>query len=443
MKKQLVLASVLLIAACGFGQTADPQSVPAGPVETENASTAPRYEENVRPLSGVQNYDLGYRADRFNLLTPSFAFSEAYGTNPGLSFGTNTEPVWASTTTVGGSLDMERGNARRLFTTSYQGSGQFSSYDSSLNTHLHKFDVTQSVQSGRWDFLIGDAVTYQPNAYGASAPLIYAGNQVPTDSGFSPGVTPNSTILTQQANQISNTAVGQLSYGLSRMSVLTANGSFGILRYLDGGFLDSKQFTAGGGFDHKFGRNTVGVSYNYARFMYDGLAPDFDTNTVQLTYARRVVGRFTFAIGAGPMITKITTGSVTDTQLDVSARASFEYAGNRSRMGIGYTRGVTGGSGLTPGAVTDSITGSGERQLTRSVSWNFAGGFSRNSATLTATEFNTVYVSTGIAHLVGRYVSISMGYRGQKQTSNSSIQDLSTNAVVASVVWHFRPVRLR
>ena len=95
MKRNLLLLSITLIAAFAFGQSTDapapPTDAPAPPLSgTTEAPTNPssaRYEENVRPLSGVQEFDLGYRTDRMNVLTPSFTFSEGYGTNPGLSTG--------------------------------------------------------------------------------------------------------------------------------------------------------------------------------------------------------------------------------------------------------------------------------------------------------------------------------------------------------------------
>jgi hypothetical protein len=444
MKKHILLTMVVLIGAWGFGQTPDPQAVPAGPVEvSDGTNSAPRYEENVRPLSGVQSYDLGIRTDRLNVLTPSFTLSESYGTNPGLLFGSQSEPVWSSTTTLGGALQMARGNAKRLFSMSYLGSAQLSSYDSNLNTQIHSLEITQAIKAGRWDFLFGDTLRYQPNAYGASAPLLYAGSNVVQQSGFRPEVTPNDTVLSQQANQLTSTAVGQVSYGLSRTSVLTASASYGILRYLDGNFLDTQQFNASGGFDHRIGRNTVGVGYTYSRFMYDDLAQNFATNTVQLTFARRLLGRVTFAAGAGPTFTTTTIGSISNTNVDLSARASLQYANNRSTLDLSFSRAVTGGSGVTPGAVTNAISAGAERKLTRTISWSANGGYARNSSEASGTDFDTYYIATGVSHMVGRYMSISVGYRGQKQTSDSSFANLSTNSVVASFVWKFRPIRLQ
>jgi hypothetical protein len=442
MKKYLLLMSIVLVAVGGVAQTEVPE--PPVPTSTETAaSSAPRYEDNVRPLSGVQNFDLGNRADRMNVLTPSFTLSESYGTNPGLTFGADDPTVWGSTTNIGGSLRLARGDTRKLLSLSYGGSAQISGYNSDLNTQIHSLEFTQTVTAGRWTYLVGDTFTYQPNAFAANGAFLYPGSDAGTGSTIQPGIAPDTSILSQQNPQLNNTAIGQVTYGLSRASTVTGSFSYGILHYLEGDFLDTRQLNATGGYDHRFGRNTVGVEYTYSKFMYENLVQNFDTNTVQMTYGRRLLGRFSIALGAGPTFRSANFGGISTHDVDVSGRASLRYAGNRTGLSLSYDRGVTGGSGVTAGAITDSLSASADRNLTPTLSGNFSIGFSKNKSDSVGAEFNNVTVGTGVSRSIGRYMSLSLGYRGQRQTGNNASSNLSTHSVVASFMWHFRPVRLQ
>lgn len=447
MKNFLIISLLAFFASLAFGQSNEVPAPPpsGGATVAENAPPSPAYEENVRPLSGVQSFDLGIRTDHLNMVSPTFTFSETYGTNPGLTNGPQSETVWGSTINIGGGLKLTSGSANKLFSMSYLGSAQFSSYDSNLNTHVHSFDLMESITRGRWSYVVGDTLAYQPNAYGGNGAILFPGSGLGAGSGFRTGIGPESTILTEQNPQLSNTALGQVSYGLSRASVLTGSVSYGILHYLDGDFLDTRQLNATGGYDHKFGRNTVGVAYTYSKFMYSNFAQDFDTNTVQLTYGHRLLGRVSFSGGIGPTFRTTRTGAISTNTTDISGQANLTYAGSRTGVSLSYSRLVTAGSGVTPGALTDQASVSADRQLTHALSGNMSGGFSRNSSLFTGigNDYNTWYIGTGVARKFGQFMSVSLGYRGQRQTSNLAVSNLSTHSFVASLMWHLRPIRLK
>jgi hypothetical protein len=296
--------------------------------------------------------------------------------------------------------------------------------------------------------LLGDTLSYQPNAYGAYAPLLFAGVESGTPGGgLQPGVSPNDTVLTSQNTQLNNTAVGQVTYGLSRASSLTGSVSYGLLHYLDGDFLDNRQLNAGGGFDHRFGRNTMGMSYTYSRFMYDNIDENFESHVLHLTYGRRIIGRISLALEAGPSIRKTNAGTFADTNVDFTGLASVQYASNKTNYGLSYLRAVTGGSGVMVGALTDTVFISGTRQLTRALTGNASAGYARNSSVYTqvtgaGTNYKTFFAAAGISQHIGRYLSIGLGYRGQRQTSNFASGNFTSHSAVVSLQWGFRPIRL-
>jgi hypothetical protein len=232
---------------------------------------------------------------------------------------------------------------------------------------------------------------------------------------------------------------------LSRSSVLTGSVSYGVLHYLDDNFLDTREVKVTGGYDRSFGHNIMGVKYTYSRFMYDNVDANFYTNTMQATYGRRIIGRLSFNLGAGPVFRTTTTGTTSRTDAEISAHAGLMYYGSRTNVQLMYERAVTGGSGITVGALTNSVSASLDRQLTRNLSGQVTTGFARNTSDSLGNElsFNTFYAGTGISHPVGRHGSVALGYRGQRQTSSNQVAQFSTHSVVVSLVWNVRPIRLK
>lgn len=443
MKKYLLIFAILGLGLTAFGQTQQPPTPPiTANVDLGEPVPPPRYEDNVRPLSGIQNFDVGTRTELMNQFIPSFDFSTGYGTNPGLNYGIPGETIWGWTTNAGGSLRLTRGNARKLFSLNYHGNAQFNSYNSDLNTQIHSLDLSQSVTAGRWTVVVGDTLSYLPNAYGGYLPSLFPGTTPQSGSDFKPGVSPSATVITQQNTQLNNTALGQITYGLSRVSTLTGSASYGVLHYIDGNLIDSRQFTSTGGYDHRFGRNTIGMAYTYTKFMYPDLDQSFDTHAVHFTYGRRIIGRWSVDFAAGPTFSRSKTAGVQMNDIQGSGSANLRYSGARSNFGVGYTRAVTSGSGVTLGAVTDSVNFSADRRLSRTYAVNLSMAYSRNAGTTLGNDYNTILGGAGITHDLSPYVAVSLGYTGQRQTSNLAFASFSSQTVMFSLHWRLRPVRM-
>lgn len=443
MRKLVLAFSSILLVSVAFAQSTTPPAPPlSGTVNTAETTPPPRYEDNVRPLGGVQNFDLGSRTELFNLLTTAFDFSQSYGTNPGLQTGTGGETAWGGTTNVGGTLQLMRTDTAQHFSLSYRGAAQLNSYNSDLNTQIHALHLSESINAGRWNYVLGNDLSYEPNAFGANPPIMFPGTDF-VGGGFRPGVGPDSTIFTEQNTRLTNTTVGQVTYGLSRISSLTANVSYGILHYTNNDFLDTRQLTSTANYNHRFGRNTIGMGYTYSRFMYSAADENFDTHAAEFSYGRRVIGRVSIEVAAGPTFTRIHLGPISSLDITANARSTLKYVGTRTTLSLGYSRAVTAGSGITPGALTDNVYGTASRRLSQSVRVNLSVGYARNVGTESASTYNSVYAATDITRDIGRYLSMSLGYAGQRQTSDIGAANLSSHAAVVSLHWRFRPVRLQ
>ena len=435
-------AWIVFVLVVGIGAVAQTQAPPP-PVSgsLQDQPTTQTYEPSNRPLSGVQNQDIGTPSESRNTFVPSFSVSEGWDSNAH-RITTTDSGTSSGITTLSLGLQLNKENAGHATNLGYTGGGQIYTLDSDLNSQFHRLDFTQNFLAGRWSFLLADSFTYQKDAFASSPALLFPGLIGPTGPGLHPGVGPGESIVGQNVGRINNSSTGQLTYGFSRVTTLTSSVSYGVLHYFDNtDFLNTRQLSAGTGLDHRFGRNTIGLNYNFGAFSYENLPLKFDTHTVQAMFSHVLTGRWSFEAGGGPSIIATDYAIFKSTKVYGSGRVAMHYHVPNTDFSAQYERSITGGSGVLPGAITDNLGVATTRKLSRSMSVNLSGGYARNAGTFVDSRFNSFYVGTGLSQAVGRYATVSFGYTGQFQTGNS-VSDLSRHAVLVSFNWSFRPIVL-
>ena len=433
----IILLSVMAVTAA-MGQTQAPAPAVSGTVQ--DSPTAPTYVQNDKPLSGVEYQDIGLSSASRNIFSPSFTMSSGWVSNaPRLAKGSSYEG--SGLTSLSASLLLNRDSKNNQTSLSYTGGGQIYTADSGLDAQFHALNVSEQYIAGRWTFLVADALTYQNDAFITAPALLAPGLPGIGGFGYKPGVVPDESLIGQNIARINNSSSGQFTYGFSRKTTFTGNFSYGLLHYIDAGFLNSNQWNAGGGLDHRFGRNSVGFNYSLTRFSYDNYFEQFDSHNVQVVFSRVLTGRWSFQAGGGPSFVVTNFGPISDTKVYGGATAGFRYHRNNSDIGIRYSRAVTNGAGVVPGAITDTVGVDFSRKLSRSVSANLGGGYARNSGIYVNSGFNTFYVGTGLSHDLGRYSTASIGYSLQRQTG-SNYAGLINQGVTVSLRWGFRPIVL-
>ncbi len=448
MKRGVLIGLTLILGIGAVAQTQSAPTAPAAPVagsvqEQEQPSTE-SYEPSDQPLSGVKRQDIGTPSETRNTLTPRISVSGGWDSNAPRLATSGSENASGSAAFAGGlGLNREYGKGD-VTSLSYMGGAQVYTIDSNLNSYFHSLSFDQSFVAGRWSFLMSDGFSYQKDAFAGSPPMLFPGLYFgPGGTLYRPGVTPGESIIGENAPRINNTAAGQISYGFSRATTLTGSVSYGVLHYFDtNSYLSSRQIGGGAGLDHKFGRNTIGVNYSFAKFSYDDIPVKFDTHTVQVMFSHILTGRWSFEAGGGPTVIVSNYAFFNSTQVYGSGLAAVHYHMPLTDWGVHYTRSVTSGSGVLPGAITDEVGLTVSRKLSKSMSANLSGGYARNSGAFTNSSFNTFNVGAGISQSLGRYAMMSFGYTGQRQTA-SAYSGLTRHAVLVSLSWSFRPILLQ
>jgi hypothetical protein len=398
--RYVILACILFCAAVAQAQdtpkpepqkpltplgTDDGSSQAGGKAEVPYSEPEPAVLPDSRPITGFESLSLGMKAANRNVLLPSFTVSTAIQSSPYQGSQANTIGI-ESTTTLAGRLAMNRTTQLTSLTLDYTAGGSFSSDPNQGSSALQSLNITDSLRRGRWSFTVGDRLFYassSPFGYGGLGGIgNYGVGLNDGGSGFRPGVSPDQSILLSGTPQISNTAVFQTSYALTHRSYFTAGVSYGLLNILGGGLLNNSDVSFQTGYGYMASRHdTIGISYGYSRFMYSGSVPASQGHVVQFTYARQITGRLSLVAGGGPAYQIYNSPLLGPSNvLSWAASGSLSYALGYLSTSLNYSHGQSGGSGIFPGAETDSLTASAARAITRNWSGSISAGFGKSSA---------------------------------------------------------------
>jgi hypothetical protein len=422
-------------------------------------SSAPTDIPDTRPLAGVQSLSLGSQSTNHSFLLPSFGVTTQVQFNPyNSSSAGNTTP--ASSTYLSGRLALNKTSARSNLSLDYLASGGFSSSAGQGNSVVQTMDFAESIRSGRWSETFGEGFTYLPASsfnFGGMGGLGNLGvslGSVGTAPGFRQDLIPNQTILTNAAARVSTATFAQTSYALGYRSSLTFFGTYGALHFLDGGLQNSSSVAAGAGYNYLLSPlNSMSVSYGFSRFMFAHLPTGADSHSVQLSFARRITGRLSFQVGAGPEIQIFRSALAgPGTLLSWAMNTGLNYQLRSWQTGLNYSHSLTGGSGVLPGAETDAFSG----HLSRGFG-NWQGGLTLGYARNQALRQRSVSAITPQGWFAGaqasrRFVSFGSLYVSYNVSRQSGLTAACllpvcgtgglTQTISVGYNWGFRPIVL-
>lgn len=434
-------------AGTGSQAPVQPTDTPVKPdaplYSTPNQNVSPEtVQPDQRPLSGAQPFSLGISGRKEMRI--SLTGSQSWDSNPSVTSGTGNG--FASVTTAGGYVSIDREVTGSQTTLSYSGNMvHYTNTQPSFST-LQSLNASQNFQLGRWSLTGADTFTYVPNS------LLGGSSFLPMPTGDTAVIKPqylaDQSILTPYGAQYSNSVLGQLGYGLSRRTSLTASGTYGFSKFVDFSLYDFNQASGTAGYNYSLSaKDTVAVSYTYSLYRYENFNSEFHTQSVQLSYGRRVAGRLSFQAGGGPQF--ITSGGLTaaENNISYSGNAGLTYQRNRDSLSISYFTGATAGAGVLYGANTSSVQFSFSREFSRNWSGSTTVGYTRNSdLTNSSRLYQGVFFSGNLHWAFQRSAGIGFNYNYQHQLSDNCVGlacgDVNRNIAGISFDWSFRPINL-
>jgi hypothetical protein len=418
-----------------------------------------------RSLTGAQTFSLGELAGHHSYWQPHVDFTSTLDSN-GLSSTTNTG--WTTWSTFYGGIDLHRIAGNSDLSLLYSGGASVSNDGSANNGIVQNLQFADRLAYRRATISLLDQLSYLPeNAFGSQFGNL--GTLPGTGSiGLQPGLFPGQSILTTRGQRLSNSFVPELDVILTGRTSLTFAGNYSVLHYFDNNLLNYYSAGIRVGYNHQMTRkDTIGLSYGFNAYRYSNFNQSIDDHVVQISYGRRVTGKLAFQIAAGPeyasFATPITgtgstgtgTASSSSAHLYWSLNTSLTYQLKRTGLGLSYTHGVSGGSGVQAGSIADTVSGSATRQLSRtfSGSWNLSyarnNGLTVNGPGLTTANQTFSYWSSniGLSHAMGRTMNLGLNYQLQYQNSNSAFcvgptcgSSLVRHQIMFSLGWHDHPI---
>lgn len=344
-------------------------------------------------------------------------------------------------------------------TIAYAGAGSLYAPASNYNTGFQDLSAAQTIRWRRTTLRFRNDFTQSAGATFGGLSIGGPGLTMPVGlvAQVSPTFVPSDTIQTGQTQEINDAAIGELDYQLSRRSVLTFAGSYGVLHFLTSGFIDTQLSDGRVGYGYQLDRaNSFGFLYDFQHILFSDGAGFVTSNVIQATYGRLLPARTALQISAGPQYIMSNAFGVTiPSQWSWSLFAQVTHHVRRTTYSASYNHGVTNGSGVLLGATTETATGAVSQAFTRIWTGTVSGGYAYNSNLPTNTmaagteTFSNWYVSGNLSRLWGRRADTNFSYELQEQTGTFGVCPVASCGTTylrqvfsVTVDFHIRPIGL-
>jgi len=429
-----------------------------GDQDVNNQEPPEGLQPDTRPLTGLQNATLGTPGIRHSYWVSGFQYGNSVRST---ALNQATSSGWNSTSYLAGNVSVLEARSRAQLSINYSGGGSFSTDSTQGNTYFHQFGLVQSFDWRKWQLSFIDQFSYLPEtqfgfggATGLSIPGV-GGSLGPSLPGLQNNYLPNQSIFTTIGPRYSNALASQVVYSVSTRGSMTVAGSFGILRFVEAGSIESNDAIFSVGYNYSLTReDTIGILYRFSGYRYIGNPQAINDHVAQFAYGRKITERLALQLFGGPGVStyRVPVGNSTN-KVSGSGGANLSYAVPRGNLSLTYYHSVSGGSGTFAGANTDQLQVGFSRQLSREWAGDLRFGYARNgsiaSANLSQT-YNSWYIGGGLSRPLGRNANFTLGYTAEIQTSNQSVCAAGTcgtsytqHQISLGFQWHTRPFVIR
>ncbi len=470
--------------------TPAPQSTPPSPAYGQ--SGAAPISENP-PISALDQPALGPHAAPLSYLQPGATVTETADSNVANALGG--DGAVHSVSRALGTLSLRRLWSNYDLALDYAGGVGYYNVSGLGWRNLQQLGFVQKINWKRGQLAVRDDFSYLPEGnFGSAYGSFFSQQQNTLGAGFGQGfLGGNNFGALGNVPRLMNVVAADISESLTPKSALTLAGGYGLVHFygtdpqLQGvPFLGSTQISAQGGYDRVLTpHDQVALIYGYQSFHFTpggcttsagsgcvgGVAQpgtSFNSQVIELAYARRISGRLDFTIAAGPQIINLSECTAefglclpdttyADTRLGVAGRALVRYRFTKTSLEMSYMRMTTAGSGFFAGAESDIARLQVNRPLTRKWSGFADLGYTRNSriepAAFGAIDANTYsygFAGAGVHRMLGRNFHAFASYQFNELSFDDSICVAGTpcsrisqrHTGTIGLDWTPRPIRI-
>jgi hypothetical protein len=372
------------------------------------AQVIPEAEGPALPVSGTLHYDLHYSQT-----------AQFYRGSQGD----------AQSSVLSGDVAYMNASQVRPFSLTYSGGDRWNisggSYGRGYFQHLL---VSQGVLRRNWSFNLSDDASLMP--------------QTPT-TGFSgiPGVgslpsepaQPSQQILTLNTRSIYNMVNSSFTRSLDHATSLGIDGSYSILRFPNGGGLESSQLQLSPQVTWRLNAlNSIFCQYSYSRFRYPGYSIVTQNQSVSCGLQRIWNRRLKTSISAGPQRVTSTSGAGVTPTTGLFLNATAGYQARSASATLGYLQTATGSGGalIAFGTRIHDVNAELARQFGRNMTLSASGAYMRTQSLMQINIINLQlsgvtngeFGGVSASRRLGRYINVNANYTATRQSSNSALQ---------------------
>jgi hypothetical protein len=412
MKFRLAVSVLLLTTgSISYGQAVPAGGTPMSPVTTNTVGP------NLPDLDGIVHYalsaseiaQLGYYGSGVTTYSTTLSGDAAY---------TAKSIVYPTNLTLAGGVILA--NQSSQGTTGY------------VSAALSQGYVTRT-----WVFNISDSISFLPQSPTTGLSGIPGVGDLGAAPVQGPVAGPAGGIFSTAGNRIANSLTGSVERQLDRSTSLSGSGSWSTLRFLDSNdSFDSSQVSGVVALNRRIdARSSVSLNAVYSTFSYSGSAnttsfqPDIETRGINLSYQRVLSRSFSMSVSAGPQWTSSSNSTLIPSTLNAAASAGLSYQHRFTTASVNYSHGVNGGSGVLPGALSDSVFATVAHTYGRNwvaslnAAYTHSAGLTElsNGTTLAPVHsvFDTVFGGAQLTRRINTHFSGYASYEAQNQSENN------------------------
>ncbi|MEI9978118.1 MAG: hypothetical protein WDN23_03825 [Edaphobacter sp.] len=302
--------------------------------------------------------------------------------------------------------------------------------------------VTQGIIGRRWALTVSDSFSFLPQSPTTGLSGIPGVGDLGSQPVQGPVTGPGGGILTYSGDRYVNSLSGSIERQIAPATSISGSGSWSVIHFLDEfAGLDNNEASGVVALNHRLdGRSSVSLNADYTTFSYSGSntgpgTPDFQTKGINLSYQRLLNRGLSMAVSGGPLWISSSDSAVIPTRLSAAASASLNYTRNVTNASLNYSRGANAGSGVIPGALSDTILGSVGRTFGRKWVTSADGGYAHSTGLAEYTVegfliginevYNTVFAGVQLTRGLSVHYSTYASFTVQHQTSNYSFAGLN------------------
>jgi hypothetical protein len=301
--------------------------------------------------------------------------------------------------------------------------------------------ASQGYVTRHWIFNITDSFSFLPQSPTTGLSGIAGVGDLGATPVQGPVAGPAGGVLSTAGNRIANFLTGSVERQIDHATSISGNGSWSVLHFLNqsanSGAIDNTSISGTVALNRRLdARSSVSLNAVYSTFTYSGAVsvlnePDVETRAINLSYQRLLSRTLSVSVSGGPQWVSSSNSTLIPSNLNAAGSASLTYSRGLTNASVSYSRGVNGGSGVLPGALSDTVSASLGHSYGRNwvaslnAAYAHTAGLSQLATGIpgapTKAVYDTVFGGVQVTRRISTHFSGYVSYEAQNQSYNFSV----------------------